>query len=94
MEQLPAGEYVTLVVQLSQAGDGSWRLRVDGLDGTEQYALRPMTAVVRLHRSAQGAILRGTIRLEQEALVAPLQTSDAIGTLLRAWLRSPLPPGL
>jgi hypothetical protein len=86
MEPAPAGTYISLVVRLHAAADGVWYLYVDDADGTQSFPLKPLTLAIRLWRSGDAGILRGTIRLHGDAGWAPIQSNAQLERLIDLWL--------
>jgi hypothetical protein len=88
VETNSSGQYVSLVVRLQAASDGTWYLDVDGSNTAHTIPLLPMTLVVRLWRAGQSGPLRGTIRLHGTDHWAPIQSNGQLEQLVRAWLLS------
>jgi hypothetical protein len=82
----PAGDYIALVVRLQAAADGMWYVHVDGTSQVASIPLAPATLVVRLWRSADTGLLRGTIGLHGSNYWAPIQSNLQLEELTRAWL--------
>jgi hypothetical protein len=83
-----SGEYISLVVRLQAAADGTWYLYIDGANTPHAIPLAPMTLVVRLWRARPTGPLRGSIRLHGSDRWAPIQSNDQLEELVRAWLLS------
>ena len=81
----PAGEYVSLVVRLQADAGGRWFVHVDGATQPLVVPLVPLTLVVRLWRTSETEILRGTIRLQNDRW-APIQSNSQLEELIHAWL--------
>jgi hypothetical protein len=88
METDSEGNYITVVVQLQLAADGTWHVSVTGTDSLEVIPLVPVMLVVRLWRAAGTDLLRGTVRLHGSDHWAPIQSNHQLETLVRAWLSS------
>lgn len=86
MEGGSDGEYIVLVVRVQEDAKGVWHLHVDGANGTMDIPLMPLDLVVRLWRSHQSGILRGTIRLQNGPLSAPFQSNAQLEQLIHTWL--------
>lgn len=82
----PAGEYITLVIRLQATSGDGWSVQVESDETAITLPLLPTTFVVRLWRSADTGVLRGTIQLHGTDYSAPIQSNDRIEALLRAWL--------
>jgi hypothetical protein len=82
------GNYITLVVQLQMAADGTWYLHVAGTDKAETIPLAPVMLVVRLWQANDTHLLRGTIRIHGSEHWAPIQSNTQLEALVRAWLFS------
>jgi len=94
MESEPAGSYVALVVRLQTAADGRWYVYVDGTDRVDAIPLVPLTLVVRLWRSNDSDVLRGSIQRQGGDQWAPIQSNTQLEELVRAWLFSSSSPGV
>lgn len=88
MDPEPTGNYVSLVVQLEPAADGKWYVRVDSAGTTQAIPLAPATLIIRLWRTNETGMLRGTIRLHSSNQWAPIQSNGQLEELIRAWLLS------
>lgn len=88
MGEAPSGEYISLVVRLQRATDGTWSIFADDAATTHVIPLAPMTLVVRLWRSGPEGILRGSIELQGLNRRAPIQSNSQLEELIRAWLLS------
>jgi hypothetical protein len=86
MEPASAGVYISLVVRLQASTDGGWYLYVDDADGTQSFPLKPLTLAIRLWRSGDAGILRGTIRLDGDDTWAPIQSNAQLERLIDLWL--------
>ena len=87
-----SGEYIALVVRLQANADGNWSVSVDGTTIIHALPLPPLALIVRLWRSVDTGILRGSIRLSQSDQWAPIQSNVQLEQLVQAWLLSG--PGL
>jgi hypothetical protein len=94
VESEPPGEYLALVVQLRVAADNRWYLAVDGTGPGLPIAipLKPATLVLRLWRAGATGTLRGTVRLHDSEVWAPIQSNARLEQLVRTWLLGS-PPG-
>ncbi|MEO7911034.1 MAG: hypothetical protein ABIV47_15430 [Roseiflexaceae bacterium] len=86
MEAGSSGEYISLVVRLQAAADGTWYVHVDGANTPHAFALTPITLVVRLWHASSTGTLRGSIRLHDSDHWAPIQSNGQLEELIRAWL--------
>ena len=86
MEADPAGENIALVIELRQATDGEWYIRVDGTSTIERLPLAPAILVARLWHAHTSGVLRGIIQLHGSDLSAPIQSNVQLERLVRAWL--------
>ncbi len=86
MESEPAGSYVALVVRLQADADGRWFVYVDGTDPIPPIPLAPLTLVLRLWRSSDTGVLRGSVRRHGSDQWAPIQSNTQLEDLVRAWL--------
>ena len=86
MEPTPSGDSIALVVRLREAADGRWLLHIDDASTTAEIQLQPATLVVRLWRSLNTKVLRGTIQLHGSQHVATIQGNMQLIELIRAWL--------
>ena len=88
METDSPGHYITLVVQMQQAADGTWYLSVAGTYPVTALPLVPGILVVRLWQPSGTNLLRGSIRLNGSDQWAPIQSNTQLEALVRAWLFS------
>jgi len=86
MEPTPTGDSIALVVRLREEADGRWLLHIDGTSTSEEIPLLPATLVVRLWRSINTTVLRGTIQLHGSDHIATIQGNMQLIELIRAWL--------
>ena len=82
----PSGSYTVLVVQIHRGADDTWQLTVEGEGERRVVPLVPAVLVLRMWRSSDGQLLRGTVRLRDGMEPAPFQANRQIEALLRAWL--------
>lgn len=82
----PTGEYIGLVVRLESAADGTWTIVVDGTHSPLTLPLVPATLIVRLWRSEETSLLRGSIGLEGSGQWVPLHSNTTLIELLQTWL--------
>lgn len=80
------GEYIGLVARLQRAADGSWYVHVDGTNEITTIRLVPATLIIRLWRSSDTGVLRGTVQLHGSSYWAPIQSNAQLEELVRAWL--------
>ena len=89
----PSGEMVALVIRFGPDRHGQWSVSVDGTTTVAARPVPPTMLIVRLWRSGERGVLRGTLGLaEDETLLAPIQTNDRLEALVRAWLAEPGDP--
>ena len=88
MESKQAGDYIAIVVQLRAAAGGNWYVDITGTHHPKALLLMPLTLIMRLWRTGDTQVLRGTIRLQGSDNWAPIQTNAQMEELLRAWLLS------
>ncbi|HZO27262.1 MAG TPA: hypothetical protein VFH48_14875 [Chloroflexota bacterium] len=89
----PSGEMLALVIRFGPDRHGQWSVSVDGTTTLPARPVPPTTLIVRLWRSGERGVLRGTLRLgDDEAILAPIQTNDRLEALVRAWLGEPGAP--
>lgn len=86
MDPEPAGEYITLVVQLRDSGNGSWQVQVEGAGSPRALPLLPATLVLRIWRAADSDLLRGTVRHHESDRSASFQSNSSLANLVTAWL--------
>lgn len=82
-----AGEYLNLVIHV-QPGQGGV-LIIDGTTGQQRIPQTPATLVIRLWRSFETGIVRGSIGLHSTDIVAPIQSNTQLERLIRTWLNLP-----
>ena len=80
-----AGEYIAFVVRLEADTGGQWFVHVDGTTQPLVVPVAPLTLAVRLWRTSETGVLRGTIRLQDDRW-APIQSNGQLEELIRAWL--------
>ena len=85
MDPTPEGSYIGLVVRVEEM-HGSWSIAVDGSAGALTLPLQPATFILRLWRTEDGQVIRGTIGLHGDEEWAPLQTNVRIEQIVRHWL--------
>jgi hypothetical protein len=82
-----AGAYLALVIRLEPDQHGQWQISVDGTTVIPPRSLPPTTLIVRLWRTPEAELLRGTIRLgTDDSPWAPIQSNAQLEALVRAWL--------
>jgi hypothetical protein len=86
MDAASTGEYIAIVVRLRPSSDGTWYLDIDGTTGARSFPLVPLDLVIRLRKTGDDSILRGTLRLDGDDLLAPFQSNAQLVELVRAWL--------
>jgi hypothetical protein len=86
MQAPPIGESSALLVRLYVAADGVWRIHVEGSETTEDIPLAPVTLIIRLWRTNDTRVLRGTIQLHGSSHCATIQGNAQLVKLVRAWL--------
>lgn len=89
----PSGEMLALVIRFAPDRHGQWSVSVDGTTTVAARPVPPTTLIVRLWKSGERGVLRGTLGLaEDETLLAPIQTNERLEALVRAWLAEPGDP--
>lgn len=86
MEGDLSGEYCVYVVRIEPTVNGTWQVHVDGTLQQFTVPLQPLTLVVRVWRTHDTGVLRGTLRLRSTELVAPFQSNSALEQIIRSWL--------
>ena len=87
MEEAPASadQYMALVVRVELDSSGDWVVVVASHTTRLTTHIAPATLVLRLWRSADGGVLRGTVGLAGTEHTVAVQTQTAALELLRAW---------
>ncbi|HRC74302.1 MAG TPA: hypothetical protein PLO33_01410 [Kouleothrix sp.] len=87
MEDGPASAdpYMALVVRVEPDNAGGWVVVVANHTARLTAHLVPATLVVRLWRSVESDVLRGTVWLAGTEYTVAVQTQTAALELLRAW---------
>jgi hypothetical protein len=85
-ESEPGGSYLALVLRATVDADGRCRLQVTDARTAQRVSLVSGTLLVRLWRTSDDHLLRGTVRLNGTDLAAPFQSNAQLATLVQGWL--------
>lgn len=77
---------IAVAIRLQPDPYGSWSFHVEGTSYFDAIPLAPATLIVRLWRSDDSKILRGTVQLHGSTHTAMLQSNTQLIEIISAWL--------